>query len=159
MFPFSSLFSSVLWISPSMVQILNSLFEAGLDPEAVWHAEEAILPGKGICPLVYSGKIHIFLKDGYCTDHGTSSVNVDGEPTHKILCPPPTVLVKDGTGFLHRRRLIRVGTCPFCLGTHVGKIKDCSCAGRCRACLKVLRTLNHKGDKHCCGLSVQGLPR
>ena len=46
--------------SPSMVQVLNCAFEAGLDPEAVLHAEEATLPGKGTCP-VYSGKINLFL--------------------------------------------------------------------------------------------------
>ena len=41
-------------ISPSMVQVLNCAFEAGLDPEAVLHAEEATLPGKGICPVQYT---------------------------------------------------------------------------------------------------------
>ena len=144
--------------SPSMVQILNCLFEAGLEPAAVWHAEEATLPGKGICP-VYSGKINIFLKDQYCTDHGASSVNEKGEPTHMILCPPPSVLVRDGTGFLHHRKLVRVGTCPHCLGDHPDKAKKCPYLGRCRACLKVLKTLIHKGNKHCCGLGVPGLPR
>ena len=92
-----------------MVQILNCIFDVGLDLEAVLHAEEATLPGKEICPI-FSGKINLFLKDKYCTDHGTLTVNAKGELTHKILCPPPTVLVKDGTGFLHHRKLIKVDT-------------------------------------------------
>ena len=54
-----------------MVQIFNYLFGAGLDPEVVLHAEEAILPANGICPVI-SGKINFFLMDEYCTDHATS---------------------------------------------------------------------------------------
>ena len=80
---------------PSMVQIPSCLFEVGLDPEAVLHAEEATLPGIGICP-VFSGKVNLFLEDEYCANHGTTTANEDGEPTHKVSCPPPAVLVKDG---------------------------------------------------------------
>ena len=98
------------------------------------------------------------LREEYCTDHGTATANADGVPTHMILCPPPSILVTDGMGYVHHRKILRVGTCPFCMGKH-DKIKDCVYAGRCRACLKALATLKHKGNKHCCGLGVPGLPR
>ena len=143
---------------PTLVQILNCCFDAGLEPGAVLHAEEATLPGKGVCP-VFSGKLVLYLKPEYCTDHGTDTVDEAGLPTHSILCPPPSVLVKDSTGFRHHRQIRRTGTCPFCLGRHKGSVRDCPYKGICRACLWRFKSLVHEGNKHCCGLGVEGLPR
>ena len=144
--------------APSLVQILNVCFDAGLKPSVVVHAEEATLPGKGICP-VFSGKLVIYLKPEYCTDHGTDIVDEAGLPTHKILCPPPAILIKDSTGFRHHRHIRRTGSCPFCLGRHKGSVGDCPCKGRCRACLIKDRDMEHQGNKHCCELGVEGLSR
>ena len=110
---------------------------------------------------MYSGKISLFPREEYCTDHGTATVNQDGERTHMILCPPLSVLVRDATGYVQHRKLQRVGTCPYCPGKHQSpnEIKNCPYLERCRACLKVLTALNRKGNRRCCGLGVQGLPR
>ena len=87
------------------------------------------------------------------------TVDEAGVPTHNILCPPPSILIKDSMGFRHHRHLRRTGSCPFCLGRHKTTIRDFPYKNRCRACLMENKKMNHKGNKHCCGLGVEGLPR